>query len=848
MWLIKVVKEELESFWAVPAADLLSGLETTEKGLTSVEAQARLARFGPNSLRPTKRFTSLSLLLGQFKSPITIILMFATVLAFFLGDAVDAAIILVIILASGLLGFWQERGATNAVAKLLAIVQIRSTVLRDGQAINVRVEDIVPGDIVQLNAGDVIPGDCLALDSRDLFVDEASLTGETFPVEKKEGILPAETPLSQRANSLYMGTHVVSGTAMAAVVKTGTSTEFGKISDRLKLRPPETEFEQGVRHFGYLLMEVTLILVIAIFAINVFFKRPVLEALLFALALAVGLTPQLLPAIISINLSHGASRMARKKVIVKRLASIENFGSMNILCADKTGTLTEGTIHLHGAIDVSGKDSAKVLLLAYLNSVFEAGFSNPIDEAIRSVHNQDIAGYSKLDEVPYDFNRKRLSILVSKSGVSTIITKGAVENILDVCSTVENVKGEVQDIGPALNDIKRRYQELSTTGYRTLGLAYKPADGGTVINQSNEKDMTFLGFLVFHDPLKESIAQTVDELKRVGVTLKIITGDNRYVAAHVGQQVGFSASCLLTGPEISRMSPEALIRRVNDIDIFAQIEPSQKERIVSSLKKAGNVVGFIGDGINDAPALHAADVSISVEGAVDVAKQAADIVLMEKDLSVLKDGVKEGRMTFANTLKYVFMATSANFGNMFSMAGASLIMPFLPLLPKQILLTNFLTDLPEMTIANDNVDVEQIEKPRRWDLRFIRNFMITFGLLSSVFDFATFGVLLLLLNATPEQFRAGWFIESVVSAALIVMVVRTRRFFLKSTPGRALLITTLLVVLAVLILPYTGLGLLFGFAPLPVYFLAFVGLIVIVYAGSAEIAKRIFYRRLGLMK
>jgi len=670
LWLIKVVKEELESFWAVPAADLLSGLETTEKGLTSVEAQARLARFGPNSLRPTKRFTSLSLLLGQFKSPITIILMFATVLAFFLGDAVDAAIILVIILASGLLGFWQERGATNAVAKLLAIVQIRSTVLRDGQAINVRVEDIVPGDIVQLNAGDVIPGDCLALDSRDLFVDEASLTGETFPVEKKEGILPAETPLSQRANSLYMGTHVVSGTAMAAVVKTGTSTEFGKISDRLKLRPPETEFEQGVRHFGYLLMEVTLILVIAIFAINVFFKRPVLEALLFALALAVGLTPQLLPAIISINLSHGASRMARKKVIVKRLASIENFGSMNILCADKTGTLTEGTIHLHGAIDVSGKDSAKVLLLAYLNSVFEAGFSNPIDEAIRSVHNQDIAGYSKLDEVPYDFNRKRLSILVSKSGVSTIITKGAVENILDVCSTVENVKGEVQDIGPALNDIKRRYQELSTTGYRTLGLAYKPADGGTVINQSNEKDMTFLGFLVFHDPLKESIAQTVDELKRVGVTLKIITGDNRYVAAHVGQQVGFSASCLLTGPEISRMSPEALIRRVNDIDIFAQIEPSQKERIVSSLKKAGNVVGFIGDGINDAPALHAADVSISVEGAVDVAKQAADIVLMEKDLSVLKDGVKEGRMTFANTLKYVFMATSANFGNMFSMAGA----------------------------------------------------------------------------------------------------------------------------------------------------------------------------------
>ncbi|MHB8086510.1 MAG: cation-translocating P-type ATPase, partial [Dehalococcoidia bacterium] len=515
------MKEKLESFWAIPAADLMGGLETTQKGLTAGEAQARLTRFGPNSLRPAKRLTSLSLLIGQFKSPITIILLVATVLAFFLGDAVDAAIILVIILASGLLGFWQERGATNAIARLLAIVQIKSTALRDGQVVDVKVEDIVPGDIVLLNAGDVIPGDCLALDSRDLFIDEASLTGETFPVEKKEGTLPAETPLSQRTNALYMGTHVVSGTGTAVVVKTGTATEFGKISDRLKLRPPETEFEHGIRHFGFLLMEVTLILVIAIFAINVFFKRPVLEALLFALALAVGLTPQLLPAIISINLSHGASKMAQKKVIVKRLASIENFGSMNILCADKTGTLTEGTIHLHGAIDISGKDSARVLLLAYLNSIFEAGFNNPIDEAIRSVRNQDTTGYSKLDEVPYDFNRKRLTILVSKAGISTMITKGAVENILDVCSTVENVKGEVQDIGPVLDDLKHRYQDLSTTGYRTLGLAYKPADGGAVIKQTDEKDMTFLGFLVFHDPLKDSIAQTVEELKRVGVTLKI---------------------------------------------------------------------------------------------------------------------------------------------------------------------------------------------------------------------------------------------------------------------------------------------------------------------------------------
>ncbi len=842
------MKDNIESFWALPATDVMQKLQATQAGLSAVEASSRLARFGPNSLKPAKGFTTLSLLLGQFKSPIIIILLFATVLAFFLGDPVDAAIILVIIVVSGLLGFWQERGATNAVAKLLAIVQIKTTVIRDGQAVSVRLQDIVPGDIVLLKAGDVIPGDCLALDSRDLYVDEAALTGETFPVEKKTGALPVETPLSQRVNVLYTGTHVVSGTATAVVVKTGLGTEFGKISDRLKLRPPETEFEHGVRHFGYLLMEVTLVLVVAIFAINVFFKRPVLEAFLFALALAVGLTPQLLPAIISINLSHGASRMAKKKVIVKRLSSIENFGSMNVLCSDKTGTLTEGTIHLHGAIDISGKDNARVLEFAYLNSIFETGFNNPIDEAIRSVRNQDIAGYAKLDEVPYDFNRKRLTVLVSKAGVSTMITKGAVENVLAVCSNVENVKGDVQDIKPALDDLQRRYQELSTTGYRTLGLAYKPADGVQTINQEQEKDMTFLGFLVFHDPLKESIAQTVDELKRLGVTLKIITGDNRYVAAHAGQQVGFPASRLLTGPEISRMSPEALIRKVNDIDIFAQIEPSQKEFIVTSLKKAGNVVGFMGDGINDASALHAADVSMSVDSAVDVAKQAADIVLLEKDLGVLKDGVREGRVTFANTLKYVFMATSANFGNMFSMAGASLLMSFLPLLPKQILLTNLLTDLPEMTIANDNVDPEALEKPRKWDLKFIRNFMFTFGLLSSVFDFVTFGVLLLLLHATQEQFRSGWFVESVVSAALIVLVVRTRRFFLKSRPGNALLVTTVLVVLAVLIFPYTGLGVLFGFAPLPPYFLVFVAVIVIFYAGSAEIAKRIFYRRFSLAK
>jgi len=839
------VKEEINTFWDMPVQDLMGILKTTRQGLTSQEAATRRTYYGPNLLKPENRLGPLGLLLSQFKSPITLILLFATLLAFFLGDAVDAGIILAIVLISGLLGFWQERGAANAVSRLLAMVQIRVTVLRDGKPAAIPLADIVPGDVVLLKAGDVIPGDSLIIESRNLFIDEASLTGETYPVEKSTGVLPPGAPLSERTNSLYLGTHVTSGTATAVVVATGRATEFGGIAEKLRLRPAETEFEHGIRRFGYLLMEITLLLVFAIFAINVFFKRPVLDSFLFALALAVGLTPQLLPAIISINLAHGAGKMASKKVIVKRLASIENFGSMNILCSDKTGTLTEGTVHLHEAIDISGKDNERVLLLAYLNSAMETGFANPMDEAILAAHKFNLSGYRKLDEVPYDFVRKRLSVLVEKDGTATMITKGAVENILAICSKAEDAKGKVVDSATVEGDITSRYRDLSSTGYRTLAVAYKQAGALQRMDAGQETDMTFSGFLVFHDPLKDSIKATVDDLNRAGVALKIITGDNRFVAAHVGEQIGYGRAGILTGQEITAMSNEALIRKVRDTDIFAHVDPNQKELIVSAFKKAGNVVGFMGDGINDAAALHAADVSISVDSAADVAKQAADIVLLEKDLGVLKDGVREGRSTFANTLKYIFMATSANFGNMFSMAGASLIINFLPLLPKQILLTNLLTDLPEMTIATDNVDRELVERPRRWDIKFIRSFMVVFGLLSSVFDFITFGVLLVLLGASPEQFRSGWFVESVVSAAMIVLVVRTRRFFWRSRPGRYLVIVTLLVVIAVVILPYTSLGSLFGFAPLPPYFLAIVGVIVLLYAGSAEIAKRVFYRRIG---
>lgn len=829
------------AFWSIPPAELLQQLQTTTQGLRSQEARARLTRHGANELKPKKRADTLTLLLAQFKSPLVLILFFAAGLSFLLHDPTDALIILAIVLVSGVLGFWQERSAADAVAKLLAAVQIKATVSRDGELREVPVEEVVPGDVVVLRAGDIVPGDCFLSESKDLFVNEAALIGETYPVEKATEVLPPETPLSQRKNSVFMGTHIVSGTAQAVVARTGAETEFGKVAVRLQLRPPETEFERGVRRFGYFLMEVTLLLVIAIFAINVYLARPVIESFLFSLALAVGLTPQLLPAIISVNLAHGAKRMAAAKVIVKRLSSIENFGSMNVLCCDKTGTLTEGIVRLHSALDANGRASEKVLLYAYLNASYETGFANPIDEALRAHQQFDLAGYRKLDEVPYDFIRKRLSILVAQENTHLLVTKGALANVLAVCSSVETAEGTITDLAGVQKQIQQRFEEFSREGLRTLGIAYRDVGPASLISKDHETAMTFLGFLVFFDPPKPGIEETLSQLKYLGVSLKIITGDSRLVAVHVSQQMGLSNPIILTGSDLHRMIDEALLPLAPDIDIFAEVEPNQKERIILALRKAGNVVGYMGDGINDASALHAADVGISVEGAVDVAKEAADIVLLEKDLSVLVPGVREGRTTFANTLKYVFMATSANFGNMFSMAGASLFLPFLPLLPKQILLTNLLTDFPEMTIATDSVDSELVEQPRRWDIAFIRNFMLTFGILSSVFDYLTFGVLLFVLHATPAQFRTGWFLESVVSASLIVLVIRSRRPFLKSRPGTLLLVATLLVVGVTLLLPLTPLAEAFDFRPLPPLFPLALGIIVALYIIAADLVKRAFY-------
>ena len=834
--------EPIEVFWSLPLGELFERLDSRPSGLSAAEAMRRLRIYGPNRLKQKKRTDALTLLAAQFKSPLIVILLVAVVLSFFFNEPIDALIIIAIVLLSSLLGFWQERRAADAVESLLSIVKTDATILRDGAETDVPVDEIVPGDICVLNAGDVIPGDAAILDSKDLFVEEAALTGESYPAEKEGGVIPAETALMRRTNSLFMGTHVISGSAHALIVRTGASTEFGNVSERLCLPPVETEFERGVRRFSHLLTRVTLILVIVIFGITVFLNRPVIDSFLFALAIAVGIIPELLPAIISINLAVGAVHMARMKVIVKQLAAIENLGSMNILCVDKTGTLTEGTMKLTGAQDAAGKSNNKALLYAYLNSSFQTGFTNPIDDAIRASQQFDLAEYEKLDEVPYDFVRKRLSILIAHKGKHLIITKGALHNILDICSFVD-VAGGTRNIDDMRKQLEQQSASLGVDGFRTLGLAYKYADSTSRISKTDEYGMTFLALLVFFDPPKEAVNETISDLRALGITIKVITGDNTSVATSVTRRVLGYAPTVLTGDELHSMSNEALRSRASVIDVFSEIEPSQKERIILALRDSGNTVGFLGDGINDASALHASDVGISVNSAVDVAKEAASIVLLEKDLGVLSAGVREGRRTFANTLKYIYITTSANFGNMFSMAGAALFLPFLPLLPKQILLNNLITDFPAMAIATDSIDLDQLKKPQIWDIEFIRNFMIVFGIISSVFDFLTFGALMFVLKSGPEEFRTGWFVESVMTEVLIIVVMRTWKPFYRSRLSRGLLIAMIVVLMITFALPYSPLSELLGFRALPISWLLVLGLITLLYIAASECAKRIFYAR-----
>ena len=836
----------LSRYWSEPPERLQEVLHSTADGLSTIDTQERLQQFGPNVLEARERATPFKLFLGQFKSPIVLILLFATGVSAVTREWVNAVIILAIVLGSALLSFFQEYSANTAAEKLRAQVTAKATVLRDGQPQSIPAEEVVPGDVVLLSAGSLIPADGVLLEARDFYVSQAVLTGETFPVAKTPDPVAAQTSLAERTNCVFMGTNVRSGSARALIVQTGTGTAFGQIAERLTLRPPETEFERGIRRFGYLLTEVMMVLVLIVFAVNVFFHKPVLDSLLFSVALAVGLTPQLLPAIISINLSRGSQTMAAHGVIVRRLESIENFGSMDTLCTDKTGTLTEGVVQLDGALDTAGHSSDEVFRYAYLNACLQTGLANPLDEAIVAHAQPDAVGATKVDEVPYDFVRKRLSVVVQEGEHLLLITKGALDNVLAVCTRVQDGDIVVPLDDGRRTDIQRRFEAWSDQGFRVLGIAIREVLMQSKYSRDDELDMTFVGFLLFFDPPKPGVQDTIAHLAELGVQLKIITGDNRLVALHTAEAVGLEVTGVLTGSELNDLRDEALWQVVERTTLFVEVDPNQKERIILALQKRGHVVGYMGDGINDAPALHAADVGISVDQAVDVAKEAADFVLLEHDLAVLRDGILLGRTTFANTLKYVFITTSANFGNMFSMAGASLFLPFLPLLPMQILLTNFLTDFPAMTIASDSVDPEMIERPRRWNITFIRNFMVTFGTVSSVFDYLTFGTLLLVLHTTADQFRTGWFLESVMTELLIMLVIRTQMPFFKSRPGKYLLISTLIVASVTLALPYSPLNGILNLTPLPLPVLLILMGIAVLYVVASELAKRFFYKRVQL--
>jgi len=842
--------QALSKYWSHPAEELLRTLGSSTRGLAPEEAQRRRARHGRNVLTPARRHAVLRLLLDRFRSPLLLILIFAALVSLAVHDWVDALVVLGIVLISAVLGAIQEYRATSAVEKLRQRVAATTTVLRDDTSLVIASADIVPGDIVLLSSGSLVPADGVVLEAKDFFVSQALLTGETFPVEKRPGVVAARASLAERDNSVFMGTSARSGTAKVLIVHTGRDSAFGEIAESMAKRPPETEFERGLRHFGGMLMKIMVLVVLAVLTINILLQRPTVDTLLFAIALAVGLSPELLPAILAITLSKGAQKMAAHGVIVRQLNAIENLGSMGVLCTDKTGTLTQGVVNLDATLDAGGQPSAEILRLAALNARLQQGLSNPLDGAV--VARAEAEGIVteatlKLDEIPYDFVRKRLSIVVAQpdSGDALMITKGALEQVLEACDQVQRGDATVPLDASALEEIRRSFTAWSEQGYRVLGVARRSMERRSAYTREDERNMSFAGFLLFFDPPEPGVRQTLDALHALGVRLKIITGDNRLVARHVAGAVGLPVERILTGAEMLDMKDEALWRLAPEVSLFAEVDPNQKERIIRALQKTGHVVGYLGDGINDAPALHAADVGISVNTAVDVAKEAADLVLLEHDLDVVRQGIDEGRHTFANTLKYIFVGTSANFGNMISMAAASLFLPFLPMLAKQVLLNNFMADIPAMSIAGDNVDREWESTPHRWDMRFVRNFMITFGLVSTIFDMITFGALFYLVGETPELFRTGWFVESLLTQLAILFVIRTYLPFYASRPGSVLAATALVMMAFAVLLPYSPLAAPLGFVPLPLPVLSAILAISILYIVVSELTKQMFYRRIG---
>ncbi|MBI4507753.1 MAG: magnesium-translocating P-type ATPase [Chloroflexi bacterium] len=838
-------KELLRGFWNVPLPILFDLVDAAPEGLSATEARRRLARYGPNDPSPPRRYSALRELVRLLLNPLVVILLVASAVTALLGDLVGSLIVIVIVALSVALDFWQTHQSQAAAQRLAALIATTATARRDGQWREVPFSALVPGDVIALSAGDLVPADCRLVRSRFLSVNQAALTGESFPVDKDvDGGAHRAPTAAQARNAVFLGSSVVSGTAEALVVNTGGSTELGHVGRLLRARPATTAFERGMHDFALLITRSVAVLVLFVFFVNAWFGRPALDSFLFAVALAVGLTPEFMPMIVTVILARGALRMAKKRVIVRHPQAIQDLGSIDVLCADKTGTLTAGRVEVAVLLNPFSPDAGKLAILAYLNASLETGLRNPLDDAIRRLPGLAVPnGYEKVDELPFDFVRRRISVaLRTPEGRLLLVTKGAPESVLPACRFYE--AGETR--GPLTAHeravIEAAFHEQSQRGYRSLIVAYRDLPTAPPYTPDDESDLVFVGVISFEDPPLDDVAATIVALRADGVRLKIVSGDDPLIARHVCERVGLRVDRMLSGPELEQLSDPALEALAEEVDLFARVTPMQKNRIVGALKARHHVVGFLGDGINDAPALRSADVGLSVSGAADVAREAADIILLEKSLAVLHDGIREGRRSYGNMMKYIMMATSSNFGNMVGMAGATLFLPFLPLLPMQILLNNLLYDLSQVAIPTDAVDLELTAEPRQWNMRLVRDFMLVFGPISSLFDYLTFAVLLFVFNAPAELFRTGWFMESLATQILVIYVLRTLRPPWASRPSRALVASTVGALLVGLVLPFSPANWLLAFQRPPPALLAFLALAVALYLAVVALAKQWFFR------
>ena len=827
--------------------ELLQKYETSSGGLGQAQAEERLKEYGLNEPAKKKKRTVIRQILSKFVNPLVIVLIIIGGFSYFFGEKIEALLVLLMILMSVFLSFIQEYRSGKEAEKLGEMVRATATVLRGNRKKEIKMREIVPGDIVDLYAGDMIPADLRVISCKDLFINQASLTGESFPVEKTAApIKPKSGALSEFSNIAFMGSSVVSGTALGLVIKTGTSTQFGELSKRLAAMTAETSFDKGIHKFVWLMIRFMVLLVSIIFAINYFSKGKIIEAFLFSLAVAVGLTPEMLPMIVAINLSKGAIAMSKKKVIVKRLNSIQNLGAMDVICTDKTGTLTMDKVVLEKHCDVVGKESEEVLKTAYINSFYQTGLKNLLDKAIMKYQKLMVKEFKKVDEIPFDFSRRIMSVVVENEGRHRMISKGAPEEIFKRCTHYE-LDGEIIEMENfILVDLKEEYDKLSSDGFRVLALAYKDIDAKESYSKDDETQMILKGYLAFLDPPKPSARKTITKLQKLGVKFMVLTGDNDLVTKKICVEVGLDVQNLTTGEVVEKLNDKDLRELVKTATVFARLSPLQKERIIKALHQNNNIVGYLGDGINDAPSLKAADVGISVNNAVDIAKESADIILLEKSLLVLEDGVIEGRKTFGNTMKYVKMGSSSNLGNMISMTGASLFLPFLPMAPIQILLNNFLYDISQVAIPTDEVDKDYLEKPKPWNIGEIRRFMLIFGPVSSLFDFLTFGILLYFFKSSEIMFHTGWFLESLCTQTLVIHIIRTGKVpFIESRPSGFLVLTSFIILAVGIAIPLSPIGIYFGFTrPTAAFFLTLIG-ITIVYLFTTQAVKSWYVKKYG---